>query len=551
MKRKIFRSIFFASVAVLILGLGIATGFLYYYFTDVQSRQLETELMLAAAGVENSGTAYLESVDASQLRYTLVDKDGNVVFDTDADTATMDNHADRQEIRDAFDSGDGHSVRYSTTLTEKTIYRSQLLCDGSVLRISVSESTVLALIGGIAPWLFLVAVLTALLSWFLATRLTKRIITPLCELDMEHPLENDSYEELQPLLLRIHGQHQQIDEQLHTLRQKTGEFELITSNMKEGLVLLDAKAQVLSINPAAADIFGVDRNFTGGGFISGGEKLALSEAFSEAMEQGFAHLRYEKNGHIYRLYLSRIENGGQAVGVALLAYDISQQEQAERSRREFSANVSHELKTPLTAIIAGAELIENGMAKKDDASRFATHIRREAARLLSLIEDIIRLSHLEEGQELPLENVDLNMIVLEAVEQLKDMADKNSVSLSYEGEKLRANTMASLVYEICYNLVDNAIKYNTPGGSAHVTLEREADMAVLTVKDSGIGIDAQHLERVFERFYRVDKSHSRLIGGTGLGLSIVKHAANRLDAHLAIESEIGKGTEVKVSFPLK
>ncbi len=549
MTKKIFRSILLTSLAVMLISLSIAFGCLYYYFGNMQEQRLDSELSLAAAAVAENGSGYLERLESGNLRLTLVNADGTVLCDTDADAAAMENHAGRKEIREAFASGKGESSRYSSTLTEKTIYRASLLPDGTVLRISVSHATAFALIAGIAQWFVLAALFAAAMSWFLAKQLSERIIMPLNQVDLEHPLENEAYEELSPLLSKIYRQHEQIDAQLLQLRQKTDEFEHITANMKGGLVLLDARGKILSINPAAAALFGAAGNSIGADFLSIERSHNMNRATAAALESGHISIREERGGRIYQIDISRIESAGTVMGLVILAFDISEQEYAERTRREFSANVSHELKTPLTSIIASADLIENNLVKLKDMPRFIGHIKKEASRLLTLIEDIIRLSQLDEGLEMPMEAVDLSATAREAVRQLEDAADSRNVQIDLHAESYILQGVPRLLHEIVYNLVENAIKYNAPGGTVTVSVRKTENGGELKVSDTGIGIPPEHQDRVFGRFYRVDKSHSKESGGTGLGLSIVKHAAGYFKAGIALQSEVGKGTTITVTFP--
>ena len=550
MTKKIFRSILFTSLAVLLVSLSVAVGSLYYYFVNVQEEHLRTQLTLAAQAVEEAGSRYLENLDTEDLRLTLVDQNGTVLADTDADPVTMENHKNREEIIEALASGQGESARYSSTLTEKTIYRAVLLDNGNVLRVSISQETVFALIAGILPWFILAVLFAAVLSWLLAKQLSKRIITPLNQVDLNHPLENDTYEELSPLLEKIHRQHEQIDKQLQQLRHQTDEFEHITANMKEGLILLDAGGKILSINRAAMTLFGVKENAVGADFLTVERSHKISHAVDLARTTGHTSVREERYGRSYQLDISRIESGGKVLGLVILTFDVSEQEYAERTRREFSANVSHELKTPLTSIIASADLIENGLVKPEDMRRFIGHIKKESSRLLNLIDDIIRLSQLDEGVDLPEEPIDLSLVAAEAVEQLRDAADKNQVHLELEAESCILHGIPRLLHEIVYNLTENAIKYNVPGGSVSVTVQKIDNQGILKVSDTGIGILPEHQERIFERFYRVDKSHSRQSGGTGLGLSIVKHAASHFGARINVESEYKKGTTITITFPI-
>ena len=550
MTKKIFRSILFTSLAVLLISLTVAVGCLYYYFVNIREELLQTELNLAAKAVEDVGIGYLDDLDTDGLRFTLVDRGGTVLADTDADLLTMESHGNREEIIEALSNGKGESSRYSSTLTEKTIYRALLLTNGNVLRVSVSQETALALIAGIIPWFILAAMLASVLSWMLAKQLSKRIITPLNQVDLNNPLENDTYEELSPLLLKIHRQHEQIDAQLSQLRQKTDEFDHITANMKEGLVLLDASRKILSINRSAMALFGVTDNAVGEDFLTVERSRKISHGVDMALANGHTSICEERSGCSYQLDISRIESGGKVMGLVILAFDVSERERAEQTRREFSANVSHELKTPLTSIIASADLIENGLVKSEDMLRFIGHIKRESSRLMSLIDDIIRLSQLDEGVQLPEEDVDLCDVAAEAVEQLRDAADKNRVHMELDAESCILHGVPRLLHEIVYNLTENAIKYNVPGGIVTVKVRKTDSGGVLKVSDTGIGIPPEHRERIFERFYRVDKSHSKQSGGTGLGLSIVKHAASYFDAEITVDSEEGKGTAVTVTFPM-
>ena len=477
MTKKIFRSILTVGVAVLACSLLLVMGCFYSFYEGMQEHQLGDELRIAAAAVETNGSTYLEKIKSDRFRVTWIASDGTVLYDTQADAAQMENHLEREEVREALETGTGSSSRYSATLLQKTVYSASRLTDGTVLRLSASRATMGALLLGAFQPILLVVIVLLVLSSLLASRLAKRIVEPLNALDLEHPLENDAYEELSPLLRRIDRQRRQIDAQLAELRQKTDEFTQITAGMNEGLVLLDEK------------------------------------------------------------------------GAVLLAFDMTAQAFAERSRREFTANVSHELKTPLQGIIGSAELLENGMVKPEDMPRFVGHIRAEAQRLVTLIGDIIRLSELDEGGELPTETVDLLPLAQEAAENLRAAAEAKGVTVTVSGENAPVIGVRRLLYEIVYNLCDNAIKYNADGGSVDVRVGAENGSACLTVRDTGIGIPPEHQSRIFERFYRVDKSHSKASGGTGLGLSIVKHAVAYHHGTIALKSEVGKGTEIAVRFP--
>lgn len=549
MTKKIFQSILLVAGCVLLASLLIIMGFLYDYFGGVEENQLRDELSLAAAAVEDGGTDYLSQLTADRYRLTWIAADGSVLYDTKTDAESLENHASRAEVSQALAIGTGESTRYSSTLMEKTMYYAQRLDDGTVLRISISRATVGMIAVGMIQPLLIVLIVALILSGLLARRLSRRIVDPLNSLDLEHPLDNDAYEELSPLLKRIHRQHVEIQTQLRELREKTDEFTQITGSMREGLVLLDEHGSILSISAAAQALFGADAQCVGRDFLTIERSHEISAAIQAAAADGHSEVRAERAGRVYQFDISRITSDGKFLGTVILAFDITEQEFAERNRREFTANVSHELKTPLQGIIGSAELIENGMVKPEDLPRFVGHIHAEAARLVTLIDDIIRLSQLDEGDAMPTEPVDLLAVSQEAAENLHDAAAARNVTVSVTGQPAVLPGVRRLIYEIVYNLCDNAIKYNRDGGRVDVTVAADAGGSSITVADTGIGIAPEHQARVFERFYRVDKSHSKASGGTGLGLSIVKHAVQYHHGRIELESTPGTGTTIRVVFP--
>lgn len=551
MTNKILKAVLSVATVVLLASFLIITGVLYQYFGDVQKEQLRDELNLAVKATEQLGDNYLKTLDFARYRLTWIDDDGTVLFDSHAEEKSMENHGDREEIEEAIETGKGSSVRHSATLTEKTIYEAMRLSDGTILRISISSANAIALIIGMIQPIVFVAVVAIVLSMWLAKRMAKQVVDPLNKLDLDSPLSNDVYEELTPLLYRIHEQQIEIKNQVSTLKQKQDEFDTITGNMSEALVLLDNTGRILSINPAAKRLFHTNSTCLGQDFLTIERKQDMRTALDEVRLNGKASFRADKRGKVYQFDLSSIYADGCMKGMVILAYDITEQVNAEQNRREFTANISHELKTPLQSIIGSSELIENGIVKQEDLSRFVGHIRKEASRLVALIEDIIRLSQLDSKPEMEKEEVSLYELSEEVLEVLADASSMKQISINISGKNVVVYGVRRLLYEIIYNLCDNAIKYNEPGGCVDVSISQNGDEIILTVQDDGIGIAPEHQEKVFERFYRVDKSHSKQSGGTGLGLSIVKHAVQYHHGEIRVDSELGKGTTIAIVLKAK
>ena len=553
MTKKIFSSIMLTAACVLLASMITTVGFLRDYFGGIEESGLREELGIAAVGVEDDGMDYLAALPDGQRRFTWIAADGSVIYDTKADADSLENHSDREEFKAALASGAGESVRYSNTLMQKTMYAARRLDDGTVLRVSVSTATVGALLLGVTQPMLAVLAAALILSAILAKHISRRVVAPLNELDLEHPLDdsNAAYEELAPVLGRINRQRSQINSQLRELRRRTDEFAQVTGSMREGLVLLNEQGYILSMNPAARNIFAVEGDCAGKDFSTVDRSCDMSAAVRSAMESGHGRLHERHGGRIYQVDVSRIDSDGAAIGTVILVFDVTEQESAEQMRREFTANVSHELKTPLQGIIGSAELIENGMVQPEDMPRFVGHIRAEAQRLVTLIGDIIRLSQLDEGEVLPKERLDLLEVAQGAADDLQAEAEKKNVHLSVSGEPAELEGVRQLIYEVAYNLGDNAIKYNVDGGSVSINVSSDGKTAKLTVSDTGIGIAAEDQSRIFERFYRVDKSHSKESGGTGLGLSIVKHAVQYHGGWISMDSAPGKGTSISVSLPIQ
>lgn len=550
MTAKLFRTSMAVAVSVMVLSIALFMGMLYQYFSDQMMAELESETWLVSRGVELDGMDYLNGLHTTS-RVTWVAADGTVLYDNEADASTMENHADREEIREALTSETGTAQRFSSTLSEQTLYVTQRLSDGTVIRLASAQKTVgLLLISMIQP-ILIILVLSLLLSAVLASRLSKGLIKPILSLDLEHPEDCETYDELTPLLSRLKRQNDTIQQQMNLLKQRQTEFAALTDNMSEGFLLLDRQGHVLSHNSGALRLLGVEE--------PEGEVNVLvlnrEEPFRQAVDEALSGKRSQQmlhlNGRYCKLLANPVLADGKPAGAVLVLLDVTEQEQRDELRREFTANVSHELKTPLTSISGIAEIMQSGMVKPEDIQSFAGDIYQEAQRLIALVEDIIRLSRLDEGAEsLEREPVNLLSIAQDVARRLDSAAQKAGVTLKVMGLSVEVRGIPSVLDEMVYNLCDNAIKYNHPGGTVNVTVAPTDDgSAEVTVEDTGIGIPVEDQSRVFERFYRVDKSHSKEIGGTGLGLSIVKHGASLHGAQIHMDSQVGRGTSVQLLFP--
>ena len=494
--------------------------------------------------------AYFDGLDTQSYRITWIGADGTVLFDSDRDASTMENHLEREEVKQAMVSGYGHSARYSSTLMERLLYSAQRLEDGSVIRLAITLNSVLTIMLGLIQPVLLVSLVAVILALALASRVSKTVVRPLNELNLDEPLNNEGFDELSPLLRRIDSQQRQLKGQALELKQKKDEFLAVTSNMSEGLVLLNSSGTILSINNAALTILDADKSCVGQDILTVNRSLEMQKLLEEAKTGQRSETKLCLSGREYQLDASPIISGGNIGGVALLLFDITERENAEQLRREFTANVSHELKTPLHSISGYAELMKNGMVKPEDTVRFAGQIYSEAQRLINLVEDIIRLSRLDEGAEdMQRERIDLYALSGSVIDSLGNEAKENKITLELCGGPAFIWGVRQLVSGMIYNLLDNAIKYNKANGSVKLSVSNEGEFSVVKVSDTGIGIPPEHQSRVFERFYRVDKSHSKEVGGTGLGLSIVKHSAMVHNAKIDLQSAPGKGTSITVRFP--
>ena len=550
MTKRIFRAICLVALVVFLASVTLIMGILYDYFSQVQQDQLRIEAGLAARGVEENGAAYFEGLDTQSYRITWIGADGTVLFDSDSDASTMENHLEREEVKQAMASGYGHSARYSSTLMERLLYSAQRLEDGSVIRLAITQNSVLTIMLGLIQPVLLVSLVAVILALALASRVSKTVVRPLNELNLDEPLNNEGFDEISPLLRRIDSQQQQLKGQALELKQKKDEFLAVTSNMSEGLVLLNSSGTILSINNAALTILDADKSSVGQDILTVNRSLEMQKLLEEARTGQRSETKLCLTGREYQLDASPIISGGNIGGVALLLFDITERENAEQLRREFTANVSHELKTPLHSISGCAELMKNGMVKPEDTVRFAGQIYSEAQRLINLIEDIIRLSRLDEGAEdMQRERIDLYALSGTVIDSLGNEAKENKITMELCGDPAFIWGVRQLVSGMIYNLLDNAIKYNKANGSVKLSVSNEGEFSVLNVSDTGIGIPPEHQSRVFERFYRVDKSHSKEVGGTGLGLSIVKHSAMVHNAKIDLQSTPGKGTSITLRFP--
>ena len=550
MTKRIFRSICVVALAVLIGAVVVILGALYNYFTGVQRQQLTMQTSLAAQAVTNEGVDYLNSLGDLDTRITWIAADGTVLFDSHSDHDSMENHLEREEVREALETGSGDSVRFSVTLEEQTVYTAQTLPDGTVLRLSTSQYSVASLVLDMAEPIALVLIGAVILALLLANRLSRSIVKPLNALDLDDPMGNPEYEEIVPLLRRLESQQRQLKAQKTELQRKQREFDAIASNMEEGLVLMNDRFIVLTMNPAAARLSGLSRPMVGINFLSVSQAPVMEDVLRSAAEGQKSEAQYSLMGREYQVEANPVKTVGGASGVVLLILDITEKHRAETQRREFTANVSHELKTPLHSISGYAELMKSGLVRSEDMTGFAGRIYSEAQRLIRLVEDILRLSRLDEDADADRrEPVDLYILAKEAIQNMEPTAQRNSVTMNLSGGSTFVIGSRSQLYGLVLNLCSNAIKYNRPEGTVDVDIRREGGQAVLTVADTGIGIAPEHHERIFQRFYRVDKSHSKAVGGTGLGLSIVKHAALNHNAKIELESTEGQGTTIRVIFP--
>lgn len=550
MTKRIFHSICLVAITVFFASIFLFLGVLHHYFSDVQQGQLKMQTNLAAQGVTNEGMDYFQGLEVADYRITWIDAQGIVRYDSQSDSAGMENHLEREEVKEAMESGYGESRRYSPTLTERFLYAARKLPDGTVLRLSISQNSILTLLFGMIQPICMVFAVALIVSVILAVQVSKKIVQPFNEIDLDQPLSNEGYDELLPFLRRIDSQQRQLNLQKDKLLQKEEELNTIIGSMNEGMILLNPKGKIISMNVSARRLMGASWECVGLDMLAVSRNLDLQEILAKSLQGEAVERVIDLNGEKYQVDANPVIAEKGVMGAALCFFNVTEKEKAEQIRREFTANVSHELKTPLHSISGYAELLKNNMVEAADVAPFAGKIYEEAQRMTQLVEDIISLSRLDEGAgELPREKVELYSLAERVITSLQPAADAAHVSLALTGTPVEVEGISQLLFSIVYNLCDNAIKYNRENGSVVIDVQSGEKEAVVSVRDTGIGVDAKHRERIFERFYRVDRSRSKAVGGTGLGLSIVKHAALVHKAALTLESEVGKGTTVMVKFP--
>lgn len=552
MKNKIFRALVALAAMAVLVASGLITFLVSQDYFNETKKELAQEARYISMGLESGGNDFLNKIAAengSNVRITLIDKDGIVLFDNQAEAKTLENHAMRQEIMEAVAVGAGEAERFSDTLDKTTYYYAVRLEDGKILRLARTIDSIYKSVLQMLPIMGGIVIVVAFLASIVARRVTFNLIKPLDQVNLDEPLDNETYDELAPFLTRIAKQKRQLSKNLKKLRGKQEELTIITNNMNEGLVLLNGQQNVLFINESAAKIFGFSaKEVIGRNILTVDRAQEVQDLLQKVASNGNGEELYEKDGHFYQLSGSSVNGSGSVI----LIYDVTEKMTAEKLRREFSANVSHELKTPLQSILGYAEIMKNGLVKDEDKQRFLERIHAEAGNMIELIQNIMELSRLDENKTLDeFEDVDLLKLAQSVTLRLKHKAQTKGVTLNVSGSSACVCGVQSILSEVLYNLVDNSIKYNKDNGKVDVKVQDGSDEVTVSVSDTGIGIGAADRERVFERFYRADKSHSKEIGGTGLGLSIVKHGVLFHKGRVELESEPGVGTTITFVLPKK
>ena len=550
MFKKIFRSSLLTAMIVLLASIFLIMGILHGIFENQLEDQLQKETAFVATAIENEGISYFDNLSKDGDRGTLIDKDGTVLADSQVDVSKLENHGDREEVKQAETEGRGQSVRYSSTMTEKTVYYAQKLDNGQILRISADQFTIVTILLGISQPIAIVVIAAIVLSLILSTNVAKHIVEPINDLDLDEPMENTVYDELSPLLRKIAHQNSTIEEQLKEARQKQEEFRIITDNMSEGFIVIDNQMKILTYNAAALKLFGAEQK-TPENILALSRSKPFRDAIYKSLDGEHSQAEMTTDERVYSIISNPVYDTEQEViGAVIVVIDITEISRREQLRREFTSNVSHELKTPLTSISGFAEIMKSGGTDEATVIDFSRSIYDEAQRLISLVSDIIKLSELDDGTiEYEPETVDLYTLSLEIASRLSPQAQEKKIHFTVNGEKAEITGVRKILDEIIFNLCDNAVKYNRSGGDVKVSVKNSADTVTVTVSDTGIGIPTVQQDRVFERFYRVDKARSKSIGGTGLGLSIVKHGVMYHNAQISLESKENEGTTVVINFP--
>jgi len=549
MAKRIFRSFVLITFITLVSCFVLFLGVLYNYFGKQLTGELKNQVAYIVQGVTNDGISYFDHLENADSRITWIDSDGTVLYDNEADINSMENHADREEFMKAQEKGTGISTRYSSTLSEKTIYYARKMDDGTVIRVSNTQHTVWVLTFGMMQPLSAVILFVIILSAVFASGMSKRIIKPVNEIDLENPENNEIYEELSPLLTKINNLYKQISRQISEAEKKQQEFSMITENMREGLIITDRKTNILSYNSSALKFFDIDEDIKNKSVLTLNRNETFRKAVDRARKGQHDNQILALNDRYYQIITNAVYHDEEVSGIIIVILDITEKEKLDILRREFTSNVSHELKTPLTGILGTSEIIMDGIVKPEDIPKFAKNINDESGRLITLIDDILQLSQLDENL-IPdeKETVDLYELSKKVITHLKNEARQKNISVELFGEHVKIIGISRILEEMVYNLCDNAIKYNKINGKMSVSVTRDCEKIELTVADTGIGIPQAHKDRVFERFYRVDKSRSKEIGGTGLGLSIVKHAAIYHGAAIFLDSTVDVGTTIKICW---
>ena len=554
MTKKILAGVIGVSLVIMLVCVGLVMGIMYDYMGEKIDEQMASEAILAEEAWLTGGEAFLDRMEDRpdiKSRITLIDSGGQVLYDSVADQSTMENHMEREEVKEALTEGVGKASRTSYTLAEDTRYYAKKTADGNIVRISTSHYSQLGLLLDTFGMIIITVAVLIILSVFISYRVARAIIKPINDIDLDNPDISENYEELGPLLHRIHQQNNSIKRQMEKLRQSREEFNIITKNMSEGLIIIDKDTEILTYNRSATEMLGGgDGRQIEGSVLKLNRSEPFRKAVSEALEGNNSQVYLTEGEATYEIISNPVREEEEVTGAILIVMDVTEREKGEKLRREFTSNVSHELKTPLTSIYGVSDMLASGMVKDEDVAGFAGTIKEESARLISLIDDIIKLSRLDEST-VPQETeiIDVFGSARDVVSRLSGKASENDIELSFSGEPSEIKGVQHILDEIVYNICENAIKYNRPGGFVKVSVRNEGSESLITVADNGIGIPKADRERVFERFYRVDKSHSKQIGGTGLGLSIVKHGVIYLGGKINLESEEGVGTVITVGFP--